>query len=158
MKGQFSPKAHENPKTTQVRVTMPMDKPCCHQEHKCRWGQDPGNCTCVHSIFCQSWVGHCASYSGQGTTTIALWQSNKFCFKNTASKVAGATTYKTQFGWVDSLMVLYCWVWKLWNHPNSKLKKHCHKQLFARSLNYSQGSGQKKMNSTPGLPQTWPRE
>ena len=36
-------------------------KPCCHQEHKCRWGQDPGNCTCVHGIFCQSWVGHLAS-------------------------------------------------------------------------------------------------
>ena len=54
-------------------------KPCCHQEHKCRWGQDPGNCTCVHSIFCQSWVGHCTSYSRQETTTLALWQSNKIC-------------------------------------------------------------------------------
>ena len=101
-------------------------KPCCHQEHKCRWGQDPGNCTCVHSIFCQSWVGHCASYSGQGTTTIALWQSNKIRFKT--QQVKWLVQQHIKRNSVELIPWWFCTVgcgnFETIQTPN--WKKHCH--------------------------------
>ena len=65
------------------QATIEEAKPRSHQEHECRWGQDPSNRTWAHSIFCQSWVGHCfwqvvgRSYNTDNTGT-AAWSKTGF--------------------------------------------------------------------------------
>ena len=63
------------------QATIEEAKPCGHQEHKGCRGQDPGNCAGVHSIFGQSWVGHCCGRLREETTTRGTAAENKTGFQ-----------------------------------------------------------------------------
>ena len=75
------------------QATIEEAKPCRHQEHECRWGQDPSNCAWAHGIVRQSWVGHCFGWRKYNADALA-WRKNKIGFE----KKSFAHSYGMQHG------------------------------------------------------------